>query len=315
MPKLKESCDCCSAAKVKCSRERPACVRCMTKGSLCRYSYSRRAGRRQASDSSISSASSIPSSPPSSSYTVSPVSSPIMKAIPAFLPRANSTSSARSDISDFAGLPTKLPPASDPPLPQFIPSPASGMGMRLWSQVDYFSPSEDLASWPHLMNPFATGSTSDPARAPGSQPSNNNFFAPASSSPRSSVPESPGSPADSIDLATPSMLLQEPLIQDNLLFSETEAVREELHLVANYLGTLEERVNKGVKFARLQERATLEAKAACEGLEGGDTRMGIAEGVLFRSAAENVAMQFGAVDLRKRLGRVRGEIEAIVGFG
>ena len=44
--KLRESCDACLTAKVKCSKGRPMCQRCLTNGSDCAYSPSARAGRK-----------------------------------------------------------------------------------------------------------------------------------------------------------------------------------------------------------------------------------------------------------------------------
>ena len=44
--KLRESCDSCLAAKVKCSKGRPLCSRCLQNGSDCEYSPSSRAGRK-----------------------------------------------------------------------------------------------------------------------------------------------------------------------------------------------------------------------------------------------------------------------------
>ncbi|KAJ5617993.1 hypothetical protein N7537_003107 [Penicillium hordei] len=44
-PKLKDSCDKCSASKVRCTREKPFCSRCDKLGYTCFYSPARRAGR------------------------------------------------------------------------------------------------------------------------------------------------------------------------------------------------------------------------------------------------------------------------------
>ncbi|KAL8645434.1 MAG: hypothetical protein Q9210_006707 [Variospora velana] len=44
--KLRESCDSCLVAKVKCSKGRPLCSRCLQNGSNCGYSPSSRAGRK-----------------------------------------------------------------------------------------------------------------------------------------------------------------------------------------------------------------------------------------------------------------------------
>ena len=44
--KLRESCDCCLVAKVKCGKEKPVCKRCLTNGSYCLYSPCLKTGRR-----------------------------------------------------------------------------------------------------------------------------------------------------------------------------------------------------------------------------------------------------------------------------
>ena len=44
--KLRESCDSCLIAKVKCSKARPLCARCLANGAPCGYSVSARAGRK-----------------------------------------------------------------------------------------------------------------------------------------------------------------------------------------------------------------------------------------------------------------------------
>ena len=44
--KLRESCDSCLIAKVKCSKTRPLCARCLANGAPCGYSPSSRAGRK-----------------------------------------------------------------------------------------------------------------------------------------------------------------------------------------------------------------------------------------------------------------------------
>ncbi|KAI2640015.1 hypothetical protein GGS21DRAFT_487752 [Xylaria nigripes] len=44
-PRLRQSCDACFVAKVKCSKGQPACQRCLTCGHLCHYSPSSRLGK------------------------------------------------------------------------------------------------------------------------------------------------------------------------------------------------------------------------------------------------------------------------------
>ena len=46
IPKLRESCDSCLIAKVKCSKARPLCGRCLANGAPCNYSPSSRSGKR-----------------------------------------------------------------------------------------------------------------------------------------------------------------------------------------------------------------------------------------------------------------------------
>lgn len=50
-PRMRASCDGCFLAKVKCSKSRPICSRCLTCGIECRYSPSSRAGKPKASES------------------------------------------------------------------------------------------------------------------------------------------------------------------------------------------------------------------------------------------------------------------------
>nr|ANM86414.1 putative C6 transcription factor [Cladonia uncialis subsp. uncialis]AUW31248.1 putative C6 transcription factor [Cladonia uncialis subsp. uncialis] len=45
-PKLRDSCDACSASKVKCDKEKPTCARCTKKDVRCEYCVTKRAGRK-----------------------------------------------------------------------------------------------------------------------------------------------------------------------------------------------------------------------------------------------------------------------------
>ncbi|KAF2795488.1 hypothetical protein K505DRAFT_195049, partial [Melanomma pulvis-pyrius CBS 109.77] len=47
--KIRESCNNCSAQKIRCAKQRPSCARCSSKGLECNYSYSQRTGRRASS--------------------------------------------------------------------------------------------------------------------------------------------------------------------------------------------------------------------------------------------------------------------------
>ena len=52
-PKLRASCDGCFLAKVKCSKERPICSRCLTTGAECGYSPSCRTGKAKSTSSTM----------------------------------------------------------------------------------------------------------------------------------------------------------------------------------------------------------------------------------------------------------------------
>ena len=53
-PKLKDSCDRCSASKIRCTKEKPSCARCEKMGYTCFYSPARRVGRPHRSKDSSS---------------------------------------------------------------------------------------------------------------------------------------------------------------------------------------------------------------------------------------------------------------------
>lgn len=50
--KIRDSCNSCSSQKIRCSKERPSCARCINKGLECSYSFSQRTGRRARTRSS-----------------------------------------------------------------------------------------------------------------------------------------------------------------------------------------------------------------------------------------------------------------------
>jgi hypothetical protein len=52
-PKLRKSCDSCLIAKVKCSKSRPLCGRCLGNGAPCNYSPSSRSGKRNRNSNGI----------------------------------------------------------------------------------------------------------------------------------------------------------------------------------------------------------------------------------------------------------------------
>ncbi|KAL6720645.1 hypothetical protein ACLMJK_002570 [Lecanora helva] len=59
--KLRESCDSCLIAKVKCSKSRPLCGRCLANGAPCVYSPSARSGKRNRNASGVNKSANTPS--------------------------------------------------------------------------------------------------------------------------------------------------------------------------------------------------------------------------------------------------------------
>lgn len=64
-PKLRDSCQACSASKVKCSRKKPTCERCATRNLKCEYLVTKRAGRVKQRHSEPK--------PPTSDFLFSPI--------------------------------------------------------------------------------------------------------------------------------------------------------------------------------------------------------------------------------------------------
>ncbi|KAH6676568.1 hypothetical protein B0J14DRAFT_477016 [Halenospora varia] len=74
-PKLRASCDGCFLAKVKCSKDRPICSRCLTTGAECGYSPSCRTGKSKASQAAANQSS--PDTSPNGTFAEIPGDSAI----------------------------------------------------------------------------------------------------------------------------------------------------------------------------------------------------------------------------------------------
>ncbi|PNS21564.1 Transcriptional activator protein UGA3 [Sphaceloma murrayae] len=90
--KIRESCNSCSAQKIRCGKQRPACARCVTKGIDCNYSFSQRTGRRapsaaNAANTTQQQPSSLPQTTSSSSTTTS--STPVAAFAPPATPASD----------------------------------------------------------------------------------------------------------------------------------------------------------------------------------------------------------------------------------
>ncbi|GIZ43997.1 hypothetical protein CKM354_000720600 [Cercospora kikuchii] len=332
-PKLKESCDCCAIAKVRCTRERPSCLRCRSKGNDCQYSISRRAGRKTMRNITVTPIST------SGSDTSSSIGSPVqVSAKPSFVHTDRSSfsdsspsSSTSSTFGDYVhGLP--IPPCTTPEMTEHL---YNNQDLAMWTQAAFISSQGETdanADWYGLADSFSHSTLAPSRHVYESKPHPATPTSTSSSSTRDDEEDSPilesiefppltTLPHHHSQLLSPDeTTCEDPDIpfpqdipmfgsahQEAFLFAETEAIREELRLVANYVSTLEERVDRGVRCAGLQQKAAMEAKALCGDLESNDVGMA--------AEAGNLVARFDANDLRRRLGSIRHEIECIVGFG
>ncbi|KAF7198579.1 Aflatoxin biosynthesis regulatory protein [Pseudocercospora fuligena] len=280
VPKLKESCDCCASAKVRCSREQPSCLRCRQRGFNCEYSISRRAGRQTRTISSDTSSPRQTSSSSASSYTGSPLTSPMLP--PYSHPQRHNTSDASSDSSYFS-----TPQLGGAPIvPQMLSygSNIEAQTLQAWgdgpTSAFMDSPTSVSSEWGHLSDSFAF---------PTTEPQHHHQFEP--SSPIGSM--SPRQLA--MDIAS--------LQQESYLFMETEAIKEELNLAANFIGTLEERIDKGIGNFKM---CSDDPKNQFGALQNDCLQLA--------DSSHLVAYHFTAVDLRRRLQSIRRDIEGIAGL-
>lgn len=341
-PKLKESCDCCARAKVRCSRERPSCLRCQSKGIYCEYSFSRRAGRKNMNSAARSNAVSSESDYPKSPQT-SPTKSHSAQ-MQQITPSAfSSTCNTPSYMRDMHHVVPLVDRARTPHFPLAEPFHHDD-SLSMWSQPPFIVPLNDFnVGWmpltptfpgspsshflphhpvvDHLPPPSATtslpSSSSDPSQSTPSDKDDclldhhvsagldsssalrmlDDFSSHCAAPPPPPHPHGPhpgvgvggvGGEGTNLSGILPPLPgggghhnhqqhqhpqlhnnnnhHHQPHREDTFHFSETEAIREELCLVANFVGTLEERVNRNVRSAGLQRKA---AAAAAKNLHGG----------------------------------------------
>ena len=117
--KLRESCDSCLTAKVKCNKGRPVCQRCLTNGHDCQYSPSARAGRKNRNGVSKPSSSTTsrkrPASieiPPNPSNPVSSPWTPQRPQIPQDQPILDSSNSGSANHQNAQVFAKNTPPLS-----------------------------------------------------------------------------------------------------------------------------------------------------------------------------------------------------------
>ncbi|WPB01245.1 uncharacterized protein RHO25_005868 [Cercospora beticola] len=280
----------------------------------------------------------------SGSDTSSSIGSPVqVSAKPSFVHVERSSfsdsspsSSTSSTFGDYVhGLP--IPPCTTPEMTEHL---YNNQDLAMWTQAAFISSQGETdanADWYSLADSFSHSTLASSRHPYESKPHPTTPTSPtSSSSPSEEEEDSPilesiefpplttlphphsqllssdeyNNTSEDPDIPFPQDI---PLFgsthQEAFLFAETEAIREELRLVANYVSTLEERVDRGVRCAGLQQKAAMEAKALCGDLESNDVDVGM------EAAAGNLVARFDASDLRRRLGGIRHEIECIVGFG
>ncbi|KAF2171636.1 hypothetical protein M409DRAFT_17873 [Zasmidium cellare ATCC 36951] len=128
-PRLKESCDACSTAKVRCTKDKPNCSRCQQKGLSCEYSFSRRAGRKTTA-SLVTKADRRPASP--SSRASSPI--PFCNT-----PSASSSLDQSPQLDHHHQLPHNLTPTSSD-------SDSSDVFQDMWSSAPTYTTNNPF-SW------------------------------------------------------------------------------------------------------------------------------------------------------------------------
>lgn len=154
-PKLRDSCQACAASKLKCSKEKPSCARCVKRSRNCEYLATRRAGRKTLNRTADTPRHSEPTQVPTPTATVAPEALRADAAIhfpEQYVDDASETSSSpdiRSEPSGLItpvdmdlGMPDFLPPASPFQIPEL-----SGGHSRMGSIAS------SLSDWP-MSYPF-----------------------------------------------------------------------------------------------------------------------------------------------------------------
>ena len=172
--KLRESCDSCLIAKVKCSKTRPLCGRCLANGAPCAYSPSSRSGKRNRNSSGVSksintSTNALGRGPDSPRSSVPPSASYLTRLMYPLLDEAD-----RSLLDPKTG---PLGGTTSPLLQEttLVPAPALDHGASSSTDDGIFETSDFLPT-----PPFHQGDFMDFMQGSGSDP----FF--------STIPPSPG---------------------------------------------------------------------------------------------------------------------------
>lgn len=134
-PKLKNSCDMCSASKVRCESQKPVCSRCASMGHPCSYSAARRVGRRHGRGPSYAKkrAPAVPRHYPDLLPSSHARAAGVADRRPSSTPSLSTTASSRASQQDSLSAAASLP-RLEPQLPgkhsssSLFPSAAAGQG-------------------------------------------------------------------------------------------------------------------------------------------------------------------------------------------
>ncbi|KAJ5448546.1 Aflatoxin biosynthesis regulatory protein [Penicillium cf. griseofulvum] len=156
-PKLRDSCNACSASKVKCNRDKPTCARCAKRGMACEYLVTRRAGRKhdKTRPRSNTGSSNSPQHPPLRTPEWSLSGTPN--------PTSNQLAGLTVDFDTFLGSPCSFP-LLDPPDNLLALSNQSAQGSADRSYIEApFIFEEEFPSLPNSSLPAAPNSADSTA--------------------------------------------------------------------------------------------------------------------------------------------------------
>ncbi|EME44336.1 hypothetical protein DOTSEDRAFT_172491 [Dothistroma septosporum NZE10] len=217
--RLKDSCDHCSVAKVRCTKEKPSCSRCHLRAIPCGYSYSRRAGRRSTSRTE---ALDMPS----------PIEGDTTPSAASTLDDSEPAPSSPESIGGIMGSPTS-----------WAPVPAYSWEQGLYqAQCEYFQQHRDHPA----ASDYITAAPADP-----SMPMLNSGF--ASPPPPFQAPAMARNFSTSSTASMSSEYYAFSDSSDSSAHSQTEAVQDELSKLSNFAESMERKFDAVVR-SRLQSR-------------------------------------------------------------
>ncbi|KAJ5711075.1 Aflatoxin biosynthesis regulatory protein [Penicillium malachiteum] len=162
-PKLRDSCNACSASKVKCNRQKPTCLRCAKRDLVCEYLVTRRAGRKhdKARPRSSTTSSNSPQRPPLYNPEWSVSGTPIPRLDEFSSDQLADLTNLTVDFDCFLGSPSSFPllDSSDSLLASSNPS-AQGSANGSYLEASFLS-AEKFATIPNDSLPITYPNLSD----------------------------------------------------------------------------------------------------------------------------------------------------------